>query len=119
MTTSLRFISLTPLITPTAEPSLVPKMPFRFGLACRMDLVISVDLRWSPPPYWMLTILMPGKLVLLGDVGVAPPAVLDADDLDARVAGLDALDEAVTAVYAGAIGLVMHDQRDLAALADQ
>src|SRR6218665_2883823 len=56
MTPSLRFISLSPLITPTAEPSLVPKMPFRFGLACRMDLVISVELRWSPPPYWMLTI---------------------------------------------------------------
>src|SRR6218665_222189 len=58
----------------------------------------------------------------LGDFGgleVVAAAVLDADDLDARVAGLDALDEAVTAVYAGAIGLVMHDQRDLAALADQ
>src|SRR6218665_3847858 len=104
MTTSLRFISLTPLITPTAEPSLVPKMPFRFGLACRMDLVISVDLRVG--------------FVFCGGLGGPAAAVLDADDLDARVAGLDALDEAVTAVYAGAIGLVMHDQRDLAALAD-
>ena len=60
MTTILRFISRTPFSTPIAEPSLAPKMPFRFGLACRMDLVISVDFSWSPPPYWTLTILIFG-----------------------------------------------------------
>ena len=42
------------------EPSLAPKKPFRFGWAWMMALAMSVDLSWSPPPYWTSTILMLG-----------------------------------------------------------
>src|SRR5438552_15959071 len=70
MTTTLPVLpdSLTPFSTPMAEPSFAPKTPLRFGLACRIVFVISVDLSWSPPPYCVATILMFGYLLLIWSV---------------------------------------------------
>src|SRR5207247_707949 len=60
MTTTLPtlFDSFTPLSTPIADPSFAPKTPLWFGLACMVALVMSVALRWSPPPYCVATFWM-------------------------------------------------------------
>src|SRR5437867_4316117 len=70
MTTTLPVLpdSFTPLRTPIAEPSFAPKTPLRFGFACRIALVRSVDLSWSPPPYCVATILMFGYLFFIWSV---------------------------------------------------
>ena len=60
-----------------------------------IDLVMSADLAWSPPPYCTGSSSMPGAF------------------------GLHPLHEPVAAVDAGLAGLVVHDQRDLALAADQ
>src|SRR5881397_3131524 len=86
--------SFTPLSTPIADPSFAPKTPLRFGFACRIALVRSVDLSWSA-------------------------AVLRRDDLDIRVFVLDLVGEALHAVDAGAAGLVVRDDRDFAGPADE
>ena len=87
--------SLTPFSTPMIEPSLAPKKPFRFGWAWMIVLARSVDLRWSPAPYCVSTIVMFGCLVVISSV------------------------KPLTPVDAGAAGLVVGDDRDLALVADQ
>ena len=77
------------------EPSFAPKKPFRFGCAWMMALARSVDLSWSPAPYWVSTIVMFGIL------------------------GLDLIGEALDAVDAGAAGLVVGDDRHFAGAADE
>ena len=58
-------------------------------------LAMSVDLSWSPAPYWVSTIVMFGIL------------------------GLDLIGEALHAIDAGAAGLVVGDDRHFAGTADQ
>src|SRR2546430_9320979 len=60
--------SFRPLRTPIADPSLAPNTPLRFGFACRIAFVRSVDFSWSPPPYCVATILMFGYLFLIWSV---------------------------------------------------
>ena len=58
----------------------------------------------------------------LGDFGrlqMVAAAVLDVDDLDVRMLGLHLVEEAVAPIDAGAAGLIMHDDRDFACVADQ
>src|SRR6478735_1190962 len=66
-TTTMPFfpLSSTPLTTPMAEPSFEPKMPAMSGLAAMIDLVMSADLAWSPPPYWGSSTVMPGALAFI------------------------------------------------------
>src|SRR5665647_3935195 len=50
---------------PMAEPSFEPKMPLRSGLAWMIDLVMSADLAWSPPPYWASSRVTFGQFALM------------------------------------------------------